>query len=242
MRADVDDGIDSLLPEPEMERDIGMTRRARQVVIVGIAVPDITALRLNGDDRLAASDRGEMKGAVTAIGIILWCSPRARQIILELLGKTGERLAIFAHVPSQFTAQERVARRPHRLDVKSRRRKIRQQRLDRGQRIEADGMRDLMRTARIIREHQRKLLVLRGLAGKTVPGSDTRDDRRDAPGIRPMREMRELQIGIALARLLETHDAREQAAVDLRQHHVHREIAGRQAAQRQGPILAPRGG
>jgi len=130
MRADVDDGVDTLPPEPEMERDIGMAGHARQIVIVGIAMTDITALRLNGDDRLAASDRGEMKCAVTAIGIVLRGAPCTRQIILELQGNTGERRAIFVHVPRQFPAQKRIARQLHRLDVKPCTREIGQQRLD----------------------------------------------------------------------------------------------------------------
>ena len=70
----------------------------------------------------------------------------------------------------------------------------------------------------------------------------TRVDRGiDALAIGLMRQMRELQIGIALARRLEADDAGKQPSVDFRQHHMHGEIGRRQAAQRRRPILAARG-
>ena len=50
-------------PEPQIERDIGVAGRAREIVIVGNTARNFAALRLNGDDRLAAPDRGEMKRA-----------------------------------------------------------------------------------------------------------------------------------------------------------------------------------
>ncbi len=94
-------------------------------------------------------------------------------------------------------------------------------------------MRDLMRPAGIARQHDGKPLVAR-------PASSPAAARRKcdattasiALAIGLVREMRELQIGIALARRLEADDTGKQPAVDLRQHHMHREIGRRQAAQR----------
>ena len=82
MRAHMDQRIDALPAEPEIERDIGVTRHAGEIVIVGVAARDLAALGLHGDDGFAAPDRSEMKFAVANLRIALRRAPRARQIVL----------------------------------------------------------------------------------------------------------------------------------------------------------------
>jgi hypothetical protein len=100
-------------------------------------------------------------------------------------------------------------------------------------------MGDLVRAPRIVREHDRQPLLAGRLDRKPIPGRDPRNDGADAFVVGSVRKMDELQIGIALVRRLEAHDAGEQPAIDLRQHHMHREVTWREAAKRFRPILAP---
>ena len=102
-------------------------------------------------------------------------------------------------------------------------------------------MRDLVRATGIARQDDGKPLVRRRRRRKPMPGRDALDRRADARIVRLMRETRKLQIGIARALRLEADDAGKDAAVDFRQHHMHREIGRRQTAQRGRPILAARG-
>ena len=102
-------------------------------------------------------------------------------------------------------------------------------------------MRDLVRAAGIARQHDGDLPVVRCRRRKLVPRAHTRNGRIDPRAVGLMRDMRELQIAITLARGLEADDTGMQPSVDLRQHHVHGKIGWRQAAQRSSPVLAPRG-
>jgi len=239
MGAHVHDGIDGLPAEPEIERDMGMARRAGEIVIVGFARGRIAALRLNRDDRPATCDGRELKCTVATARIILRRAPGLREIILQGLRQARERRAVVGDAPGQLLLQQCFAERLNRRNIEAGPPQIGQQRLDRRQRIEPDRMRDLMRTARVVREHERHPLPGGRRLGEAPPGSNARGDGLDALLIGPVRQMRKLQIGIALRGRFEAHHAREQAAVDLRKHHVHREIAGRQAAQRFRPVLAP---
>ena len=56
----------SLAREPEMERDIGVARRQRQVVIVALARGRVAAVGLHRDDELAEPHEAEAERAVDA--------------------------------------------------------------------------------------------------------------------------------------------------------------------------------
>ncbi len=100
-------------------------------------------------------------------------------------------------------------------------------------------MPELVRTARIVREHHRQPLLACRAVDKPVPGGHPLDDSAYAFVVRPVRQVRELQIGIALPRRLEADDTRKQPAVNLRQHHMHCQITRREPAKRFRPIIAP---
>ena len=73
--AHMDYGVNAFVPEPEIERDIGVARRAREIVVFGVAIGRIASFRLDRDDRLAAPERGEMKRAAAATGIVFRRAP-----------------------------------------------------------------------------------------------------------------------------------------------------------------------
>ena len=65
MRAEMNQRVDALdLAQPEVERDIGVARRQREVVILALARVDAAAIGLHGDDQLAGAHDAENERAV----------------------------------------------------------------------------------------------------------------------------------------------------------------------------------
>src|SRR5947209_191213 len=77
MRAHMDQRMDPLLPEPKIERNIGVAGNAGEIVIVDIAACDLATLGLDRDDRLAASDSGKVEFAVAYLLIVVRRAPGA---------------------------------------------------------------------------------------------------------------------------------------------------------------------
>src|SRR5262252_732816 len=200
MRAHMNKCVDALTPEPKIERDVGMAWRTRKIVIVRIAMIDVAAFGLDRDDDFAAPDRGKTKFAAAATAIILRRAPGVCEIILQLARKPRQLPSIIAEVPRQFLSQENLAKPFRRFDVETARIKIGQQSFDRSECIQTDRVRDLVATTGIVREHDRKLLVVRRPERKLMPGFHAPSDRADSLVVGFVRKMRELQIGIALAR------------------------------------------
>ena len=70
--ADMDERVDGLdAPEPEVDGEIGMARRAALVVAVGLAILRPAAIRLKGDDQPAGSQMRDDEVAVDEGGILL---------------------------------------------------------------------------------------------------------------------------------------------------------------------------
>ena len=189
MRAHVHDGVNRLRAEPQMERDIGMTRRAGEIVIVRVTRIRLAALGLNRDDRSAASNRRKLERAVSTAWIVFRRAPGAYEIILQGLRKARERGAVIGHLPSKVLIEQRLAERADRLDIEAGLCEIGHQGLDRRERIEANRMRDLVRTTRIVREHDRQPLLAARLLGEKPPSRDAHGNSRHALRIGPVREM-----------------------------------------------------
>jgi hypothetical protein len=102
----------------------------------------------------AAWNRGEMERAVATTRIGLRRAPGLREIVLQGLRKARERGAVFGNAPVQGLLEQRLAERMDRIDIEAGLREVGHQGFDRGQRIETHRMRNLMRTARIVREHE----------------------------------------------------------------------------------------
>ncbi len=97
----MDDGINALAPQPEIKCNVGVARRAREIVILGIAIADIAAFRLDGDSHLAAPDRGETKFAAATGRIVFRRAPGTREIVLQPARKPGQLRAIIGNAPGQ---------------------------------------------------------------------------------------------------------------------------------------------
>src|SRR5581483_2060203 len=115
----MDQRIASLLAKPEIERDIGMTRCAREIVIVGIARRYVAAFRLNRGDGVAAFDRCKVELSVAAGGIVVRRAPGPGEIVLQGLREFCELGAIVIDVPGQLLPQEQVAEILGKSDVEA---------------------------------------------------------------------------------------------------------------------------
>ena len=102
-------------------------------MILRVAAVDVTTLRLDRDDGVAAFNRGKMKFFAAASRVCVRHAPRLGQIILQLLRQTGELDTLFARVPRQFTLQEDVSEFLHGADIEAVCFEIGQQRFDRSE-------------------------------------------------------------------------------------------------------------
>src|ERR1700761_2665639 len=101
MRPHMDQRVNALLPEPDIEGDIGVARNSGEIMVVGVATRGLATLGLHGDDGFAVSDRGEMELAVANLWIALGPAPSVFQIVLQGLRKLFQRGAIVADAPGQ---------------------------------------------------------------------------------------------------------------------------------------------
>ena len=229
MRAHVDQRPRALLRQPQVEGDIAMARHAGQVVIAVLAPRAVAAFGLQRQDHRAVQAGAQVEGAVPAIGIGLGRPPGCVQIVPQRLRQAGQGRAVFVQRPGDGAVgqggQVRAQHRPHRL---------------RGcRRVQPHGMGLLPVAPRIGRQHHRH--APRPLRQR-LPGGDAVDGALQHRRIGPVHEARILQVRVARADRLEADEAREDAAVHLGQDHVHRQVRGRQAAFRPGPVPAAVGG
>ena len=96
MRAELDQRVDPLLArEPEIEGDIGVARRERQVVIVALARRRVAAVRLHRDDELAEAHEAEPERAVDQRGIVRGLAPGGANRRAECRRARGELGLVF---------------------------------------------------------------------------------------------------------------------------------------------------
>ena len=102
-------------------------------------------------------------------------------------------------------------------------------------RVEADGISRAAAARRIIRQDERDAALVRGLARQSCPVGRQARHIVDAVGNSHVLNAGEFETRIDRRLFLEGDRTRQQAAVEFRQHDVHREIRRRQAARRVGP-------
>ena len=238
-----------------------MAGRARQVVIGGIACRDLTPFGLQRDQGVAPAHRCKPEHAVVTGGVGGGVAPGGVEFALQVFGQGLQGGAVVGQRPGQgFGLQDLLQRcggggaaprlrlPPGYLRTGERSggealgSQVLQDRLGRGQRIEADGMGEVPLLAGIGGQDHRKAAVGAGGGVQPVPGGHPVGDGGDAGGVGAVGEARELQVGIAFAWALEAGDPGEDATVNLGQHHMHRQIGGRQTAFRPGPVTAAGGG
>ena len=117
-----------------------------------------------------------MECAVANLRIALGRAPGAGEIVLQDLRKLLQARRDSRQRSSvSVVAAELLRERCDRLDIEAGLAEIAEQRFGRGQRIQPDRMRDLVRPAGIARQHNGELLVLRRCRRKPMPGAYARD-------------------------------------------------------------------
>ena len=107
----------------------------------------------------------------------------------------------------------------------------------RSRRVEADAVADPAVAVRIIGEDQRDAAFRRRLRSQPRPIAREIGDKGDAVGDRLVADEIGLGLGIAAERRLERHRPRENAPVDLRERHIHREIPRAEPSRSGAPAL-----
>ncbi len=205
-----------------------MTRAARKIVIFVRAYVAPPAFGLERDDRLAQRQRGEMKGIALHQRIVLDRAPAFQKIGAQGFRQRSQRLAIGCDRPCDAAMDQRLGQIGRARHVITRLTQVGQDRRRRGESVQPDRMRRLPVLARIGRQQDRQPPLRRRGRRQPGPARHPVGDRRDARGLGAVEAQGDVEIGIALARLLEADHAREQPSVDLGQHDVHGEIGGRQ--------------
>ena len=102
-------------------------------------------------------------------------------------------------------------------------------------RVEADAVADAAVAVRVVGEDHRDPALGRRLVPQPRPVAREIGDKGDAVGDRPVADEIGLGLGVAAERRLKRHGARQDAAVDLRQRHIHRQVARGEAARARAP-------
>jgi hypothetical protein len=182
----------------------------------------LAALGLERDDGPAPPQSVEAEMATGDGGIGLGLAPGGKKRLAERLRQGGKRVFVGRNRPFQHFGGEGGAKafaghfRPDQP----------QNRLGRGERVEADGVGELPGLAGVGREDEGRRPIRCRCRGEPVPARHPIGDRRDAARIGAVGKAGILQIGIAAAGALEAGDAGKDAAVHLGQDDMHGEIGG----------------
>jgi hypothetical protein len=176
--------------------------------------------------------------AIAAGRIAFGRAPGLGQIILQGSGQLRQGGAVGGERPVQGFCRQSPRQIIGRRHGIARAGQIGQDRLRRGQGIEAHGMGHGLGLAGIGRKHQGHGPLGHRAPGQRDPALHPRDDRCHAIGIGGMDLAGKAQRRILRAGLLETGDPGQDVPVDFGQDHVHGKVCRRQPARRGGPALA----
>ena len=208
MRADMDQCV-GLVPQPEIEGDIGVAGDTGEVVVVRIARLGRAAFGLERNESGPPADRGEGETRSGCIHILIGIAPGNAQIVLQPLRQPGEGGAIGLHWPKDaFCGQRRVQGGAGR-GLMTGLAQICQDRLGRGEGVEAHGMGQVPRPPRIGGENERHAPILWCGGGEAVPRRYPIGDGVDARCLGCVGVAGELQMRVAVARLLKRGGAGE---------------------------------
>ena len=242
--------------EPGIGREIGVRRRQRRVVIGRLRVAAIAARRLDQHRDIAAAKAGNaempaIEPARMEERVALARSPlrrdkllhRAREgrehggIGVELQPLLGRHLRALVARPGEQPLHQGGAVFGHVADTIAGTRQRRQDRHRRGRRVEADAVADAAVAVRVVGEHDRDPPLGRRLGAQPRPVAREVGDKGDAVGDRAIADEVGLGLGVAAERRLERDGAAEDAAVDLGQRDVHRQVAWPQPLRAGAPVF-----
>ena len=234
--AEMDDGVGvESLAQPGVEREIAMRRNEVRVMIGGGGVDVVAARRLHAEDDIAESRDGESESAVGDARIGLGGAPAAGHRGANRLRQAGER---------PFVGRDRIADGAARGDRPTHERAAvggdvahlvagggegAQGLQHAGGGVESDAVADAPVARRIIGEHDGDPAPARRGAAQACPGGREGGDELHAVGHGFGGDDRTLRARVPRGFGLERDGAREQAPVDLRQGHVHGDVARGQA-------------
>ena len=225
-----------------------MARRQRRIVIGGAPVGDAPAIGRQRNQQIAELRRTEAEGAVADIGIGFGRAPRVMDGFRDFGWKPGEQAAIVVQGKTRLGGARFHRCQQLRRDLRrvghavARFGEIANQSDDAGRYVEPDGVSRPAGGAGIIRHQQRKLaLRTRSSPQARQCGDPVRHDG-DAVRLGPARVGGEGERSVARQRVLEGDGARENAPIELRQHHMHGEIGGAEPAGALPPRRTPRRG
>ncbi len=104
--------------------------------------------------------------------------------------------------------------------------------------IEADGVAGAAAARRIVRQDKREPALVALLGAQPCPGRRQARHVVDTSGVGDMTDRGELQLPIGVRCRLERNGARQQPAIEFRQHDVHGQVGRREATAGLGPGLA----
>ena len=249
VRADVHHRIDREGPaQPEIESDVVVRRHQVGVVVARRRIDTTCAGRLDADEDLAEAQAGDHEAAAAQRRRLFGRAPARVDGLTAVRGEPAELVEI---VGQRQALQRRAGvvgvvlvgdAAPQRGDQR-----IaavgqlpggiagRLQRLQDGhggcRRVQPDAAGDARVVGWVIGEDQRESLVGIRLVAQHAPAARQFGDEGDAPGLGQVAQHVELGVFAAPAHALEADRARQDAAVDLGQHHLHRQVARREAVR-----------
>ena len=225
-----------------------MGRRQVGIVVAGLAFERAPSVRLNGEDQRAEAQDAQSEAAADRRRIVLRRTPGGGDSAARLGRKRIEERAIVGEREegrrrgfAEPLDQLRLARQGV-AEIVALRLQERGDLARRGDGIETHRMGRLAGGAGIVRQDQRQPTPVSGRGGETSPACGPSSGERNAVAIGPMHHAGEFQPWQPRLCGLERDRSREEAAVELRQHHLHGEIGLRQPTRRCLPRLARRAG
>ena len=262
MLAQVDDRIGTeAVGEPGIGREVAMRRHQSRVVIGRLWVEVVAARRLHQHSNVAAAKSRDreppaIEPSRTEERVALGRSPLRRDALLHRGGEAREEGGIFGEGQGLVRPRRRPGVGRAGQQARHQRGAVFRnvanavpglvhgpQHIDCGlRRIEADAVADAAVAVRVIGEDDRDAPLGGRLDAQPCPVARQIGDESDPVGDRAIADEIGLGLGIAAiwkssGRCLERHGARQDAAVDLGQGDIHRQVARAQTPRAGAPCL-----
>ena len=255
--AHVDDGLGTKLPPQEgVEGEIAMRRHEIGRVIGFLGIDIVATGRLDADHELAEAHQRQREETVKMEGIGLRRTPTRGNAILNLFGKTCEKLSVISNGKT-FSNNSTVIRRVGRASHQSLHQSVAVSRqisdivtrvahrahdLDGASwRIQTNAIAQAAIAVRVIGHDQGDPAIRRRGRPKRRPIGGEFGDESHAAGIRLVANQIGLDPLIEPRLRLERDGAGQHPAINFRQSHAHRQIARAQALGRAFPSRTRRG-
>ena len=248
VRAHVDERIDlGHVLQPKPEGDERVPRRQQRIVIVGAALRRAAAVGRQRDQKLAECLRAEAKAAVAHVGIVRRLAPGIAQPRDRGIRHARQQGFVFADAECGL-----IAAGGERIEQMTRRSRnaahhvagggeIVEERDHARRHVEPDRVSGAPWCAGIVRHQHRDPPLAARQGAQAHECGDPVGDQRHAVRLGTARERGEGEPFVRRQRILEGDGAGEDAAVEFREHDVHRQIGGAESAGAVPPRGASRG-